>query len=171
MPNSIASFIKDVELLDIFLKSTTSDCSVFPTSVDPSKLDLQFKYDIQTEHVKANKVVLCFISLEAKALGLGGGEQQFYISAQYVLAYSYKNFTGEVSVELFDEFSRRNALFNAYPFLRETILNISTKMALPAVIAPLLRPGSKIVKSAPKVEDNKDLKAKATKKTKKAKKS
>jgi preprotein translocase subunit SecB len=84
-------------------------------------------------------VILCFIELSVAAKHQEGKEDQFAISSQYVLAYDYKKFTGDTSAELFESFTKRNALFNAYPFLRESITNLSVKMTLPPVIAPLLR--------------------------------
>lgn len=139
MQNSVESFVGNIELVDVFLKATNSECFAFPRSIDPSKLDLHYGFDFQFDDLKDSKVLLCFIELSVTAKHQEVEEDQFSISAQYVLAYDYKKFTGQTSKELFESFTKRNALFNAYPFLRETITSLSTKMTLPPVIAPLLR--------------------------------
>lgn len=173
MKNSIEAFVGNIELVDVFLRSTKSECFTFPRSIDPSKLDLHYNFDFQFDDLKDSKVLLCFIELSVAAKQQEIKEDQFAISAQYVLAYDYKNFSGETSAELFEAFTKRNALFNAYPFLRESITSLSTKMTLPPVIAPLLRFDKKgDIKVSDDLQEKQESKAEVKKtKTKSKKKS
>ena len=65
----------------------------------------------------------------------------FSISVSYVIVYIIKNI-GDLDDEMLKFFSENNAYFNVYPYLREYITHMSTRLNIPPVTLPLLKPNN-----------------------------
>ena len=139
MTIDIKKFVESVFLLDVFLRSQSGNCRVLPRLVDPSKVDLTFDFNAGFECVGQDKILLTILALKVVASDKETKEVKFDLSAEYVLAYNFQSYPGDVSEELFKTFTNSTALFNAYPYLREAVHTMSYKMGIPPVIAPLLK--------------------------------
>ena len=137
MGKELSRLVNAVELLDVFLKKSNCSCSVSPTSLDPSKIevscDYKFEFDFQ---VKAG-VLICFIMSEV--LGNIGGEECFYFRNQFVLVYKVTDIVKSPSEKVLKHFLNTTALFNSYPYHREQVQGQSIKMGIPPIIMPLLK--------------------------------
>jgi len=63
------------------------------------------------------------------------------ISVDYLLVYSIKDTKG-LTKKHYDAFSTYNAVFNAWPYLREFIQNITSRMQIPTLTLPVYRFGN-----------------------------
>ncbi len=74
----------------------------------------------------------------AHLLGHINAEQVLSIQATYGVYYSLPPHLKPTQQDV-DEFARRNGMFNAWPYLRELLGNLSGKMGLPLPPLPLMR--------------------------------
>lgn len=152
MVGDIKKFVDKIVLFDVFLRSQTGVCRVFPRSLDPSKVDLTFDFNAGFEKNEKDKILLAVLALKVIGCDKETKEVRFDLVTEYVLAYSYQEYDEEISDELFHEFTRTTALFNAYPYLRESVQSMSSKMGIPPVVAPLLKIEPPKTASASKLE-------------------
>lgn len=67
-------------------------------------------------------------------------ESSVRVNAEFSLTYSYPTDLAPTSTEL-ESFAETNAVLNAWPYLRELVQNVSSRMGLPPVTLPLFRVG------------------------------
>ena len=63
------------------------------------------------------------------------------MEATFVVSYGAENLTG-LGAENFSSFGALNGVFNAWPYWRELLHNLTLRMGLPAFVLPVLRIGS-----------------------------
>lgn len=69
------------------------------------------------------------------------GRQLLQVSATYALVYQLPKSAPPVELQerLFESFASLNAVYNAWPYLRELVQSVTTRMGLPGVLMPLYR--------------------------------
>jgi hypothetical protein len=61
------------------------------------------------------------------------------IEATFAVLYACEN-VGRFSPENLEAFANTNAVFNVWPFWRELVMSISTRMRISPIVVPMLRP-------------------------------
>lgn len=153
---------EQVELKEV--KLLMSEFSQLPTADQGEKL-----FDIdRTVRVEANReknMIVVFPSFELK--GYSDIEKAKHnkpflkIRAMFALVYEAKDLS-ELSDKAFDSFGHANGVYNAWPYWREFVQNVTTRMGLPSLTIPVFRIVSQPPKKALTVR-------RATKKKKKVK--
>jgi preprotein translocase subunit SecB len=134
--SQLLSVIKATELAAIYLQGCNSSCLVFPTMVNPKNTNLDFTQNVTWSLNDKKDIFICFVTGRVK--GNAESKEQFEIQATFALSYKLHN--PEFSKEALTEFAERNAVYNAFPYLREALSNLSTRMGIPPVTLPLLKP-------------------------------
>lgn len=136
-----------VSLESIFLKSSNADVSLPPGAISPDTTTVDINYSFSHVFDPESKVLFSFVaadlngtlSAEAKAsypeLAVED-DRLFKCSCVFVVKYLSKI---EISSEEGEVFTKNNALFNTYPFLREHIASEFSKMGIPGIFLPLLK--------------------------------
>jgi|GEM_PF-4169311 len=163
----IKKFVGSIALLDVFLKAQNGACHVLPRTIDPSKINLSFDFKAGFEKLEKDKIVLVIVSLKVVGTDKETNELRFDAFSEYVLAYEYHNYDGSVTEKLLKDFSGTTGVFNAYPYLREAIQTMTTKMGIPPVVAPLLKIEPPKIKVETPVEEDKIVQKKKSKVSKK----
>lgn len=68
------------------------------------------------------------------------GVNALNLEAMFALLYDFESLGG-VSNQQLQEFGQRNALFNVWPYWREFVQTMTTRMGMPPLKVPLMRPG------------------------------
>lgn len=78
-------------------------------------------------------------------LGIGPkepkGHEVVHIEAKFVLVYGVKTAPPEADrAKLFEAFVAVNAVYNAWPYLREVVSSVGARLGTPSVLLPVFRP-------------------------------
>ena len=65
-------------------------------------------------------------------------EELIFIEATFVILYICEN-VDEIAAENVEAFANSNAIFNVWPFWRELVMSVSTRMRITPIVVPLLR--------------------------------
>lgn len=162
---------EQVELEEV--KLLRSEFSQLPTVDQGEKL---FDVD-RTVRVEANKdqnMIIVFPNFELKGYAdkerAKQGEPFLKISAMFALVYKAKDLSN-LSEKAFDSFGQANGVYNAWPYWREFVQNVTTRMGLPPLTIPVFRivaPSQK--EASTRKRTTKKNTKKAKRKNKKAKK-
>lgn len=132
--------LQDVRLLG-------SECQQLCTIPQGDKIvDIDRKVRVETD--KHKNIVLVFATFLLKAYSkrekAEKGEPFLNIQAVFVLVYQAKDLSN-LSEEAFESFGNTNGVYNAWPYWREYVQNITCRMGLPALTIPVFRivPASK----------------------------
>jgi len=143
----IARLVEQVSLTDLRLVGSQTAMSMTGTSF-PQAIEhlehLQQQIDIESavgqidkvDHIRC--VIRCTIGVKSREPPQEDAPH-FHIEAAFELVYRVDSLEG-ISEELVTEFGQRNALYNAWPYWREFVQSMTTRMGLPALRIPLLRP-------------------------------
>lgn len=63
------------------------------------------------------------------------------IGVSLVATYSFQGDTATIPSALIDEFGARVALFAAFPYIREAVQDLATRISLPGLTLPMLKMG------------------------------
>lgn len=137
---SLAIAISDqVELKDIRLLS--SECQHAPNVIQGEKI---FDVDrtVRVEIDRDKNVILVFPKFELKAYSEEDKIKQdkpfLKIEAIFMLIYQAKDLSG-LNEEAFESFGQANGVYNAWPYWREYVQNITSRMGLPSLTIPVFR--------------------------------
>ncbi|MEN6308987.1 MAG: hypothetical protein ABFD91_14660 [Anaerohalosphaeraceae bacterium] len=151
-----------VELMDIrIIKSAFEQTP--EVNRGRKNVDINRKVNLQVD--KEKNLLFVVIDFDLKASVEGASSPVITITASFLLVYKLQDFSG-LTDESYRSFAEINAVFNAWPYWREYVQNITVRMGLPSLTIPVFR----IAKSSDK-ESNKDSIAKKVKSKSVAKKS
>jgi hypothetical protein len=77
-------------------------------------------------------------SFSAKGQPEEGEKEVASLESEYILTYSLKG-REQVTTEDLEQFCHINAIYNAWPYWREFLQNMSNRMELPTLTLPLLK--------------------------------
>lgn len=118
-------------------------CPVGPKAFDITKTS---RYEINDEH----NVIGVIVQFGLHAYGKGVEQKKknsfFDIDATFILSYSISSCDGLNDIE-FNNFAQLNGIYNAWPYWREFVQSITSRMGLPTLTVPVFR----FVKSPSKI--------------------
>ena len=144
----IKKVIDHAVLKSIHLKSSTSNIVLPPNFVTPdlSKVEIDYKFS----HVFEREAKLLFSFVAIEVIGILSAEGKannpnmiidndklFSCHSVFVATYSVN---ADLNGDECEAFTKTNALFNVYPYLREHVNSEFTKMGLLGIYLPLLKP-------------------------------
>lgn len=141
-PEKFAEVVDNIRLADIFLKSTNTQIHVYPTLIDPLNTKLDIDNKITFELVESN--LFCFFISTISGVAAQASDQLqessklFDLNVELVLAYEVT--ITEPDMDAVELFASNNAYVNGFPFMRETIMSLSSRMSIPPVLLPLVKP-------------------------------
>lgn len=139
---SLASAIKVSNRVDLqSVKLLACDCKQKPKCpAGPKAMDIE-----KTSRFEVNKeqnVVGVFIRFVLNAFGEGVEQKKensfLNIEATYLLLYGIKSVEG-LDDEAFCSFAELNGTYNAWPYWREFVQSITSRMELPTLTVPVFR--------------------------------
>ena len=149
--------VKSATLKEVILISSKCESYFHYSIVNPPKTKLEFtraitKPDISETYNKTKDVFLS-THIEYKVNGKSKEDIKnfkikkdsplFFLSASYIVTYIIKKIDS-LDREMLEFFGKDNAFFNVYPYLRECITHMSTRLNIPPVILPLLKPNNEL---------------------------
>jgi preprotein translocase subunit SecB len=136
-PNIPAGFdVSDrVELIDIrIVKSAFNQTPEINRG--RKNVDIDRKVNLQIDKEKG--VLFVVINFDLKASIDGVQSPVITIAASFLLVYRLQDFNG-LTDESYRSFAEVNAVFNAWPYWREFVQNITVRMGLPPLTMPVFR--------------------------------
>ena len=102
--------------------------------------NLEIDWDVETQTNKNNKTVLVLPSFVVKGTPKNSNtkEPDLTIEADFVLIYKAKSLS-RLRKNNFDAFGKTNGIYNAWPYWREYVQNIISRMGLPPLVIPVFR--------------------------------
>lgn len=143
--NNEISFTSAVKVADLVemqsIKLLACDCKQKPKRpAGPKSFDIKKNTRFQLD--KKNNIVGVFIRFELKAFGKENERKKnssfLDINATFLLLYSIKSFEG-LDENAYDSFANLNGPYNAWPYWREFVQNITCRMELPPLTIPVYR--------------------------------
>jgi len=128
-----------VQLEDVRLVGCNSTMVSFPEK-GPNNFEVTASTEFTVDKEKSVIFVLVHFGLNAVK---SKGEPLAKIRADMLLGYNINNFEGLTDAH-FKCFAEQNAIFNAWPYWREFIQSMTTRMQLPPLILPVHRFGTKL---------------------------
>ena len=153
-----------VELKDVRLLS--SECQHAPSIIQGEKI-FDIDRTIRVEIDKEKNVIFVFPKFKLKAYSERDKEQDrpfLNIEAMFVLVYQAKDLSG-LNEKAFESFGQANGVYNAWPYWREYVQNITSRMGLSSLTIPVFRI---VAPKKPKKTKKKVAKKKASSKKKTA---
>lgn len=131
-------FIDGLELLDIYLKSSSTNRSA--DDIEDKELSLKLSIDdVLTKLTDNDKRLKYYVSISCICLDLREEEEVFNINLTYVVDFKTKPIESNNTIHDIISRYEQNAIFNAWPFIRNDIKNITNKMAIPTPPVPLFK--------------------------------
>jgi hypothetical protein len=124
------------ELRQIFLKKVQGECFVPPNLVNPEETHTLINPEAGFFRGKDILVVISKITLTGKPKEGKGKVFEFEQELGLVYECECERFTDQ----MLQAFAEKNATFNAWPYHREMIQSLMTRMAVPVFLLPLLNP-------------------------------
>ena len=137
------------KLESISLKSSNSNIVIPPESINSKTVDLEIDYQFNStlaEGKDKTKVLLSFVGAEVKGIAKEVFKKEnpelkldvplFSCSCLFVARYQLSGDFGNEECEMF---TRNNALFNIFPYLREYIESTTTRLGVVGVMLPLFK--------------------------------
>lgn len=138
-PMNLASAVSDrVNIEDVRLVETKSKRGFVR---DRLPGDLQFQVNTTTQVDKQHSAILveARFGLSAKYQDSAPGEEPLLIEAVFHLSYKVESLAGLTKAN-FDAFGKLNGLYNAWPYWREYVQAMTTRMGFPSLTIPVLKP-------------------------------
>jgi len=125
------------DLVSIFLSECRSWRSINASAYNNVKAIVTFRGELLDEQ---RNNFIAKATLTVKGLPEGESEEKEIVSIQceYILTYSLREKAG-LSKEEIKRFCNINAVYNAWPYWRELIQNMSNRMELPTLTLPLYK--------------------------------
>jgi preprotein translocase subunit SecB len=151
---------EQVELKEV--KLITTECNQLPLLEQGEKLfDVDRKVEIETN--KETNTILVFSTFNLKGYSeknkLESEKSFLNIRATFLLIYQAKDI-GSFDDKAFEIFGQSNGIYNAWPYWREFVQNITSRMGLPVLTIPVFRIISETQIAVRKKVDNKEAVAK-----------
>ena len=144
LSESFSNLIQSADLVEVTLKSSNFDCKV-PARTVVAK-DTRLDHSSETEYIVSDSkdLLVCFVSVTTK--GVSNLPEQkdkliFEMTGTFSLVYTLSK--TDFDPKAYGLFAEKNAVFNAYPYLRELFQNFSVRAGLPPVLLPLFKPATK----------------------------
>jgi hypothetical protein len=132
LPKEVISFIGRVDLNSIYLLRADAERLVLGFPKLP-KIDASIDCDGEGRVYNDRIVTEAIYKLSARS----GNQQVCRIACTFVATYSY---VGEKpSKNTIDSFAKTNALFNTWPYFREFVHTMTSRMDLPKLLVPLFK--------------------------------
>lgn len=144
----IVKKVVDTAKLDsIHLKSSRSDIALPSIFVTPDITKVNIDYRFSHVFIKEDKILFSFVEVKVEGSLSPEGKLKnpnfvlendllFSCSSAFVAQYFVET---ELSDKECQEFTKTNAFFNIYPFLREHVNSELSKMGVQGVFLPLLK--------------------------------
>ena len=108
-------------------------------------IDTTTKFEVDKE----NKLIFVFADFELEAHTDEIEEPVVNVSASFLLMYEMRDIEGFTD-DHYEQFAKMNGVFNAWPYWREYVQNVTVRMGLPALTVPVFR----VFKPKPKQDDH-----------------
>lgn len=158
LPNQeLQTVIRASELVAVHLKACSANCHNFPDQVLPANTKLEIAYNVRWSKSPDSSALACYIDFTVHGTSnktysaIKEGNKVFEVKA--TIASVYKLSDKELSDSAIATFATQNALFNCYPFARETISNLTMRLGLAPVTLPLLKARPKKSKAGENITD------------------
>ena len=153
--SSADSFQKVVEaasLEEVSLVFSKCECRVPSYFISPDEIVIEFEKEIIPEILKQKQdddgeiyshIYFTAIGISKKSikeLKIKKGGTLFSISVSYAVIYDIDDIK-TLDQKMLTVFGTKNAFYNAYPYIREFIHHMSTRLSIPPITLPLLKPG------------------------------
>jgi preprotein translocase subunit SecB len=136
MMKNVSEVIPRLEIRDIRLIGLTCRLKAVPPSDLAVHVDLG--HEVKTDPIADNLLgVKVKFSLTVKSQA-ENSQDMLTLSATFQLTYEGENIRN-IEEDKRLAFANVNAVFNAWPYLRELVQSISGRMAIPALVVPLLK--------------------------------
>jgi preprotein translocase subunit SecB len=150
---NLASAVKVSERVDLqSVKLLTCDCKQKPKSTEgPNTFAIEKTCRFEVD--KEKNIVGAFIQFTLNAFGEGVEQKKensfLVIDATFLLLYHIRSTEG-LDDEAFSSFAEANGVYNAWPYWREFVQSVTSRMGLPTLTVPVFRISSVLPKTADK---------------------
>lgn len=128
-----------VNIAEIRFVSFSAKCP--PPGVGPLSVEFKYKTTTHVDSISSPQiVVLADFIMEARPSNGDDSKPCCEIVAQLSLTYDCPKAT-DFSPAHLEAFGQANGVFNAWPYWREFVQSTTTRMGLPPLVAPSLKPG------------------------------
>lgn len=139
---NLESAVKVAKRVDLqSIKLLACDCKQKP-ECPPGKKDFDTEKTFRFEVDKEQNIIGVFIRFVLNAFGEGVEQKRensfLNIEATFLLLYSIKSVEGLDDVS-FSSFAELNGTYNAWPYWREFVQSITSRMELPTLTVPVFR--------------------------------
>jgi hypothetical protein len=128
-----------VQILEVRLLETRAEQKTF----DPDLLGrVVTNVHVETHFDKANSRVEVYPRFMLVVQKEGGSPEEVFVrvEARYAISYALESDEG-LTRKNFDAFGHRNAVYNVWPYWREFVQSMTSRMALPPLTLPVFRLG------------------------------
>jgi len=135
-PEIFSSIIRNTELMDIKLISVESILGTEPEKGKKYSVNLKAKFPFEKNGlglVVLSNYNVYFSDNESKDTGI------FKFKCMFALHYNVRNLS-EYQDDAIKYFADNNAKFNSWSYFRELLSNITMRMEIGSLVAPLLKP-------------------------------
>ena len=136
--------VRDVELVSVQLISSRSVLKVPASRINPEKSEIKSGFKSDTEFKITGNRLHCFpvynlILSENPAAEIAESIDFLAIDVQYQISFSIGG-DMRASQSQLQDFANSNAIFLIFPYIREYIENQFSRMNLPKLVLPLVKP-------------------------------
>ena len=141
LPEDYNALVAVVDLVSIQLVDTRASLNAEHMPLDPAEVwtQVQRPVELETRGLRIDETDLVYCGIKF-GLELGEAEEPPFVevNAEYCLMYKLPD-GYECSDEAIALFARKNAVVNVWPFFREHVQSMVSKMGLPPALLPLYR--------------------------------
>jgi hypothetical protein len=139
--------LKDIRILSV-------DAAWDPTEVE---FPLSVNYTVSTEAMTQEEGfrIIAQFGMAAKGTEEKGGSE-VKVGAAFELQYEHPD-AHELTEDDIESFGAVNGLYNAWPYWREFLQNMTSRMGLPALIAPVFRVADRLQQSSNALDEDENL--------------
>ncbi len=130
-----------VELLDVRLMETQARCVPAIEEKLPERLRYHVNHECALDRNSKRFAVMLHLIVDALQAG-ETSEPLLHVEAKFLLAYVVRDLDDLTDAHC-EAFADLNALFNVWPYWREYVQSITTRMGLPGLVLPVYRFGQR----------------------------
>ncbi|MBP1888917.1 preprotein translocase subunit SecB [Clostridium moniliforme] len=127
-----SEFIKNLEIMDIRLNEVNTKCLKYIEEID-SSLEVELTYECKDIEVKTINEINMYPKFNVKLKSEDGDEVCLVLNLKFNIKYSVKNLDS-FSREYVQHFTDKNVPINIWPYAREIISSITSRMGYPSLI-------------------------------------
>lgn len=136
---TLSKVVTRTDLESIFL----SDCNVWRSlnalEYEEVGAEISFNGALLEDHGD-HFIAKATLSAKGQPKGRHPDKEVVSLECEYILTYSLRD-REELTIDDIKQFCHMNAVYNAWPYWREFLQNMSNRMELPVLILPLLKFG------------------------------